>query len=61
MLSGAGYDPEKEYVPKRIAGYTERGIDYRWDFTFEDLSPAFPRQPAGGLLRHSVHRAQRNG
>ena len=24
---------------------TERGIDYRWDYTFEDLSPAFRATP----------------
>ena len=41
VLSGTGYNPGKEFVPRRIKAYTERGIDYRWDFTFEDLSPAF--------------------
>ncbi len=50
VLSGTGYDPEKQYVPKRIAGYTERGIDYRWDFTFEDLSPAFRANPLAGFF-----------
>ncbi len=44
-LSGAGFSPNKEHVPKRIAGYTERGIEYRWDFTFEGLSPAFRATP----------------
>jgi pimeloyl-ACP methyl ester carboxylesterase len=41
VLSGTGYNPGKEFVPRRINAYTERGIAYRWDFTFEDLSPAF--------------------
>jgi pimeloyl-ACP methyl ester carboxylesterase len=45
VLSGAGFSPNKEHVPKRIAGYTERGIEYRWDFTFEGLSPAFRATP----------------
>ena len=45
VLSGTGYNPNKEHAPKRIAGYTAGGIDYRWDFTFEDLSPAFRPTP----------------
>ena len=45
VLSGTGYSPNKEHAPKRIAGYTAGGIDYRWDFTFEDLSPAFRPSP----------------
>jgi 3-oxoadipate enol-lactonase len=45
ILSGTGYNPGKEFVPRRIKGYTERGIGYRWDYTFEDLSPAFRATP----------------
>jgi pimeloyl-ACP methyl ester carboxylesterase len=45
ILSGTGYNPGKEFIPRRIKGYTERGINYRWDFTFEDLSPAFRATP----------------
>jgi pimeloyl-ACP methyl ester carboxylesterase len=45
VLSGTGYNPGKEFVPRRIKGYTDRGIDYRWDYTFEDLSPAFRQTP----------------
>jgi pimeloyl-ACP methyl ester carboxylesterase len=41
ILSGTGYNPGKEYTRRRIAAYRARGIDYRWDYTFEDLSPAF--------------------
>ena len=29
----------------RIKQYTDRGIGYRWDYTFEDLSPAFRQTP----------------
>ncbi len=45
ILSGTGYNPGKEFIPRRIKAYTERGIGYRWDYTFEDLSPAFRATP----------------
>jgi pimeloyl-ACP methyl ester carboxylesterase len=45
ILSGTGYNPGKEFVPARIKGYADRGLDYRWDYTFEDLSPAFRATP----------------
>ena len=45
VLSGTGYNPKKEFAPRRIAAYKARGIDYRWDYTFEDLSPAFRATP----------------
>jgi pimeloyl-ACP methyl ester carboxylesterase len=45
VLSGTGYNPNKEHAPRRIAAYKENGIDYRWGFTFEDLSPAFRPTP----------------
>src|SRR5260370_16640730 len=45
VLSGTGYNPEKEFAARRIKAYTERGIDYRWGYTFEDLSPAFRATP----------------
>jgi pimeloyl-ACP methyl ester carboxylesterase len=45
VLSGTGYNPEKEFAARRIKAYTERGIDYRWGYTFEDLSPAFRTTP----------------
>jgi len=41
ILCGTGYNPGKEFTTHRIRQYTERGIGYRWDYTFEDLSPAF--------------------
>src|SRR5205823_10771793 len=28
-------------LPICIKAYKERGIDYRWDYTFDDFSPAF--------------------
>jgi len=45
VLSGTGYTPGKEFAARRIAAYTANGIGYRWDYTFEDLSPAFRATP----------------
>src|SRR5262249_8288888 len=45
VLSGTGYAPTKEFVARRTKAYTEQGIDYRWGYTFEDLSPAFRATP----------------
>jgi 3-oxoadipate enol-lactonase len=45
IMCGTGYNPGKEFASHRIKQYTERGIDYRWDYTFEDFSPAFRQTP----------------
>jgi pimeloyl-ACP methyl ester carboxylesterase len=45
VLSGAGYFPVKEFVPRRIAAYREQGIAYRYAYTLEDFSPAFRETP----------------
>lgn len=45
VLSGTGYNPGKEFAKRRIDAYTANGIGYRWDYTFEDLSPAFRATP----------------
>jgi pimeloyl-ACP methyl ester carboxylesterase len=45
ILSGTGYNPSKEFAHRRIKAYNERGIDYRWDYTFDDFSPAFRATP----------------
>jgi pimeloyl-ACP methyl ester carboxylesterase len=45
VLSGTGYNPGKEFTTRRIDNYTANGIDYRWAYTFEDLSPAFRTTP----------------
>ena len=44
--------------PKRIGLY-EDGIDIRWDFTFEDLSPAFQPTPLAHYFARPVYRTQR--
>ena len=41
IMCGTGYNPDKTFIPGRINSYKERGIDYRWGYTFEDFSPAF--------------------
>ncbi len=45
VLSGTGYNPTKEFTRKRIDNYTANGIDYRWAYTFEDLSASFRATP----------------
>ena len=45
VLSGTGYNPTKEFTKGRIENYTANGIDYRWAYTFEDLSAAFRTTP----------------
>ena len=45
IMCGTGYNPKKEFIPARIEAYREYGIDYRWGYTFEDLSPAFRSTP----------------
>lgn len=45
VVCGTGYDPTKEFALRRIRSYTEQGVDYRWDYTFQDLSPAFRATP----------------
>ena len=45
ILSGTGYTPKKEWAGRRIDAYRTHGIDYRWRYTFEDLSPAFRATP----------------
>ena len=50
VVSGASYHPTKAFVPRRIAKYQEQGIDYRWDYTLEDFSPAFREGPLAQWL-----------
>jgi 3-oxoadipate enol-lactonase len=45
ILSGTGYNPKKDFAQRWIDAYTANGIGYRWDYTFEDLSPAFRTTP----------------
>jgi pimeloyl-ACP methyl ester carboxylesterase len=45
VVCGTGYDPTKEFALRRIKAYAEQGVDYRWDYTFQDFSPAFRATP----------------
>jgi pimeloyl-ACP methyl ester carboxylesterase len=45
VLSGTGYNPTKEFTKGRIENYTAQGVDYRWAYTFEDMSAAFRTTP----------------
>jgi pimeloyl-ACP methyl ester carboxylesterase len=45
VLAGTGYNPTKEFTKGRIANYTANGVDYRWEYTFEDLSAGFRTTP----------------
>jgi pimeloyl-ACP methyl ester carboxylesterase len=59
VLSGTGYNPKKEFAQRRIDAYTAKGIDYRWAYTFEDLSPAFRATPLAHFFADMF--AERNG
>jgi pimeloyl-ACP methyl ester carboxylesterase len=59
VLSGTGYTPGKEFAKRRIDTYTANGIDYRWDYTFEDLSPAFRATPLAHFFADLF--SERNG
>jgi pimeloyl-ACP methyl ester carboxylesterase len=41
VVSGASYRPEKTAPARRIPQYERYGVDFRWDHTFVDFSPAF--------------------
>ena len=45
VLSGTGYSPGKEFATQRIKDYQERGLDFRWDYTFQDFSASFRTTP----------------
>jgi pimeloyl-ACP methyl ester carboxylesterase len=50
VLSGTGWSPVKEFAPRRITAYQEQGIGYRYDYTLQDLSPAFRQNPIATWL-----------
>ena len=45
VLSGTGYIPGKPFAKSRIEAYTAKGTDYRWEYTFQDMSPSFRATP----------------
>jgi pimeloyl-ACP methyl ester carboxylesterase len=45
IVSGTGYSANKEFHKARIKAYRERGLAFRWDYTFEDFSAHFRATP----------------
>lgn len=41
MVSGTGYSAVSDVAERRIRQYTEGGIEFRWDYVFDVLSPEF--------------------
>jgi pimeloyl-ACP methyl ester carboxylesterase/predicted MFS family arabinose efflux permease len=50
ILSGTGWHEVKDFPRQRIAAYREFGIDYRYDYTLQDMSPEFRRTPMAHWL-----------
>ena len=48
VLSGTGWHPPEQnapFVPARIEDYAREGLEFRWRYTFQDLSPSFGATP----------------
>ena len=45
VLSGTGYNPGKPFADGRIEQYTNKGVEYRWEYTFQDFSASFRTTP----------------
>jgi 3-oxoadipate enol-lactonase len=45
VLCGAGWRPVKAFPARRIAEYREHGLEYRYDYTLQDLAAAFRDEP----------------
>lgn len=45
VLSGTGYNPGKPFAKGRIEQYAAKDVDYRWEYTFQDMSAAFRATP----------------
>jgi pimeloyl-ACP methyl ester carboxylesterase len=45
VLTGTGYVPGKEFTVHRRASYRDKGVDFRWEYAFQDMSPAFQATP----------------
>lgn len=58
VVCGTGYNPKKEFAPRRIKAYTEQGIGFRWEYVFQDLSASFRTTPLAHYLANLF--AERN-
>jgi pimeloyl-ACP methyl ester carboxylesterase/predicted MFS family arabinose efflux permease len=45
VLSGTGWRPVREFVPRRVAQYEQHGLTFRRQHALEDFSPEFRRTP----------------
>ena len=45
VLSGTGYNPGKPFAKGRIEQYATKGVDYRWEYAFQDMSAAYRTTP----------------
>jgi pimeloyl-ACP methyl ester carboxylesterase len=61
ILSGTGYQPGKEFAHRRIADYKKYGIDFRWRYTFDDLSPTFRATPLATFFADMFVERNRSG
>ncbi len=51
IMCGTGYNPNKEFIPGRIASYKELGTAYPVGLHVRGLQPRFPRNADGAFLR----------
>jgi 3-oxoadipate enol-lactonase len=54
VLSGTGWDPVRAYIPRRVAQYSELGIEARRHHAMDILSPAFRSTPMASWLADLV-------
>lgn len=59
VLSGTGYNPGKPFAKGRIEQYATKGVDYRWEYAFQDMSAAFRTTPMAHYFADLF--AERNG
>jgi pimeloyl-ACP methyl ester carboxylesterase len=45
IVCGTGYSPTSDVASRRIKQYQDRGIGFRWGYTFEDFSAHFRATP----------------
>ena len=59
ILSGTGYNPGKPFAKGRIEQYAAKGVDYRWEYAFQDMSASFRTTPMAHYFADLF--AERNG
>ena len=59
ILSGTGYNPGKPFAKGRIEQYAAKGVDYRWEYAFQDMSASFRTTPMAPVRRVPLVAVQR--